>query len=160
MKERRPFRFGLQSARADSSIAWRELAIRSEAMGFDIMLIPDHIGGRFAYGPALMSAADAAPTLKVGPLVLDNDFRHPAITASEAVTLNVLTDGRFEFGLGAGWMLEDYEKSGIPFDTAKASVGSYKLLEMLMDYKTELGDDEPEVIVEDLPEKESVLNQK
>jgi probable F420-dependent oxidoreductase len=63
-----------------------------------------------------MAAAAATTSLRVGTLVLDNDFRHPALTALEAATLDVLTGGRLELGIGAGWMLEDYSSSGIPFD--------------------------------------------
>ena len=65
---------------------------------------------------ALTVAAEATTTLRVGTLVLDNDFRHPVVLAKEAATLDVVTGGRFELGMGAGWMTTDYEQSGIPMD--------------------------------------------
>ncbi|MBA2454593.1 MAG: TIGR03621 family F420-dependent LLM class oxidoreductase [Chloroflexia bacterium] len=117
MTHQRPFRFGVQVAQASSGQEWQETARKVEANGYDRLLLPDHIvGGQLAFGPALMLAAAATTTLRVGTLTLDNDFRHPALVASEAATLDFLSDGRFELGIGAGWMLEDYEKSGIPFD--------------------------------------------
>ena len=64
-----------------------------------------------------MAAADATTTLRVGSLVFDNDYRHPVVLAKEAATLDLLSDGRFDLGLGAGWMASDYEQSGIPFDS-------------------------------------------
>ena len=106
----------MQAAIAGSGGEWTELARRVEGLGYDILSIPDHIGSRFAWAPALMAAAAATTTLRVGTLVLDNDFRHPALTATEAATLDILSDGRLELGIGAGWMLEDYIPTGIPFD--------------------------------------------
>jgi probable F420-dependent oxidoreductase len=72
--------------------------------------------------PALVSAAEAAPLLRVGTFVLDNDFRHPAAAAKEAATIDLLTDGRLEFGIGAGWNPADYRMSGIPFEQAGTRV--------------------------------------
>jgi probable F420-dependent oxidoreductase len=69
-----------------------------------------------------MSIAEATATLRIGTLVLDNDFRHPALVASEAATLDVLSDGRFELGMGAGWDRSDYDVSGIPFEAPKVRV--------------------------------------
>src|SRR5437870_7122185 len=67
---------------------------------------------------ALMAAADATTTLRIGSLVFDNDYRHPVVLAKEAATLDVLSDGRLDLGIGAGWMMSDYEQAGIPFDSA------------------------------------------
>jgi probable F420-dependent oxidoreductase len=117
-----PFRFGVQAAIAESGTQWTELARQVESLGYETFSIPDHIGGRYAWAPALMAAAAATSTLRVGTLVLDNDFRHPTLTASEAATLDILSGGRLELGIGAGWMLEDYEKSGIPFDQPRIRV--------------------------------------
>ena len=58
-------------------------------------------------------AAEATTTLRVGSLVFGNDFRHPVVLAKEVATLDVVSEGRVEFGLGAGWMTTDYEQSGI-----------------------------------------------
>jgi probable F420-dependent oxidoreductase len=65
-----------------------------------------------------MAAADATTKLRVGALVFDNDYRHPVVLAKEAATLDLLSEGRFDLGLGAGWMTSDYEQAGIPYDSA------------------------------------------
>jgi probable F420-dependent oxidoreductase len=80
--------------------------------------MPDHLDEQFASGPALVAVAEATTTLRIGTLVLQNDLRHPALLAKEAATLDVLSDGRFELGLGAGGSLMlDYEWAGIRFDS-------------------------------------------
>ena len=81
-----------------------------------MLTMPDHFTDQLAPIPALMSAADATTTLRVGALVWDNDYRHPVVLAKELATLDVLSEGRLEIGLGAGWMLSDYEQSGIAHD--------------------------------------------
>ena len=58
----------------------------------------------------------------MGSLVFDNDYRHPVVLAKEIATLDLLSEGRVEFGLGAGWMTTDYEQSGIPLDPARRRV--------------------------------------
>ena len=78
--------------------------------------MPDHFGDQLAPVPALMAAADATSTLRLGTLVFDNDYRHPVVLAKEAATLDLLSGGRLELGLGAGWMRSDYEESGIAYD--------------------------------------------
>jgi probable F420-dependent oxidoreductase len=130
VSERRPFRFGVQCSRDASREEWKERARRAEALGYDILLMPDHLGEQFAIGPALALAADSTTNLRIGTLVLQNDLRHPAFVAKEAATLDLLSDGRFELGLGAGgsWM-PDYEATGIPFDRPGARVG--RLMESL-----------------------------
>lgn len=132
----RPFRFGLQvggtsekgmSARKE----WSEKAVKAEALGYDILLMADHFGrqramagSRFAIGPALAAAAESTTTLRIGPFVWQNDLRHPALLAMEAATLDVLSNGRFELGLGAGGsFMPDYEWTGIPFDPPGVRVG-------------------------------------
>jgi len=87
-------------------------------MGFSALYLPDHFGAQPAPIAALMAAADATTTLRIGPLVLDNDYRHPVVVAKEAATLDLLSDGRLELGMGAGWMVSDYEQAGIPYDSA------------------------------------------
>ncbi len=115
----RPFRFGLSVIEPGSAEARR-----AEALGYDILLVPDHIGnGRLGCGPALMAAAAVTSRLRIGTFVLDNDFRHPAIVAQDAATLDLLSDGRFELGLGAGWLLADYTCSGIPWDAPGVRAG-------------------------------------
>jgi probable F420-dependent oxidoreductase len=80
------------------------------------VMMPDHFGEQLAPVPALMAAADATTELKVGTLVFANDYKHPVVLAKEVATLDVLSEGRVEFGIGAGWMNTDYEQSGIAHD--------------------------------------------
>lgn len=86
-------------------------------MGYAAFYVPDHFGDQLAPFAALQAAADATTTLRIGPLVLDNDYRHPVVVAKEAATLDLLSDGRLDFGIGAGWLISDYEKAGIAYDT-------------------------------------------
>src|ERR1700679_3370486 len=123
------FRFALQASGAASSAAWRDLARKAEDLGYSTLYVPDHLDDQWAPMVALTVAAEATTTLRVGTLVLDNDFRHPVVLAKEAATLDVVTDGRFEFGLGAGWMTSDYEQSGIPME--KPAVRVARLAESL-----------------------------
>ncbi len=118
MSPRRPFRFAVQAASPESATGWREQARRIEGLGYSTLYMPDHyIGTPLAVMPALAFAAEATSTLRIGMLVLGNDYKHPAVTAKEAATLDVLSDGRLEFGLGAGWMRADYEALGLPYDS-------------------------------------------
>ena len=93
-----------------------------EALGYHTLVMPDHFGARFALAPALVLAAEATSRLRVGSLVYDNDFRHPALLAQEIASIDLLTDGRFEFGLGAGWLKSEYDSAGIPFDEGATRV--------------------------------------
>ena len=111
-----PFRFGLQLSRAGSADAWRAMARQIEELGYSTMFVPDHLDDQFAPIVALCAAADATTRLRVGSLVFDNDYRHPVLLAKEIATLDLLSNGRVEFGLGAGWMTTDYEQSGITLD--------------------------------------------
>jgi alkanesulfonate monooxygenase SsuD/methylene tetrahydromethanopterin reductase-like flavin-dependent oxidoreductase (luciferase family) len=103
----RPFRFGACALAATSSAAWAERARRVEALGYATCVIPDHFGPSFAPIPALTAAALATTSLRVSCGVFDNDFRHPAVLAKEAATLDVISDGRFVIGLGAGYNKAD-----------------------------------------------------
>src|SRR5690348_14172725 len=87
-------------------------------MGYSALYLPDHFGDQPGPIAALMAAADATTKLRIGPLVLDNDYRHPVVVAKEAATLDLLSDGRLDLGIGAGWMVSDYQQSGIPYDSA------------------------------------------
>ena len=110
------FRFGVQVSTAPDGSGWRRLARQIESRGYSSLLIPDHLGDQLSPFVALTVAAEATTTLRVGTLVLDNDFRHPVIVAKEAATLDLLSEGRLELGIGAGWMITDYRESGIPYD--------------------------------------------
>ena len=83
-----------------------------------MLTMPDHFTDQLAPVPALMSVADATTKLRVGALVWDNDYKHPVVLAKELATMDLLSDGRLELGIGAGWMISDYEQSGIPYDRA------------------------------------------
>jgi probable F420-dependent oxidoreductase len=117
-----PFRFAVQVSNAASTDAWRALARKSEDLGYSTLYIPDHLDDQWAPLIALTVAAEATTTLRVGTLVLDNDFRHPVVLAKEAATVDVVTGGRFELGMGAGWLRADYDESGIPMDPAAVRV--------------------------------------
>src|SRR5438128_10263450 len=86
-------------------------------MAYSAVYLPDHFGDQLGPIAALMAAADATTTLRIGSLVFDNDYRHPVVLAKEAATLDLLSDGRLDLGIGAGWMVSDYEQAGIPFDS-------------------------------------------
>ncbi|HEY7124325.1 MAG TPA: TIGR03621 family F420-dependent LLM class oxidoreductase [Ktedonobacterales bacterium] len=118
MANARPFRFGVGADSAPSREAWIELAQKVEDLGYATFLLADHYVNEFPPIAALMAAADAAKTIRVGSFVFDNDFRHPAMLAKEVATLDLLSGGRFEFGIGAGWHPPEYEQAGLPFDSA------------------------------------------
>ena len=116
MAHDRRFRFGVQLARATSAEEWAALARRTEDLGYATLFLPDHFEDQLAPVPAMMAAAAATTELRVGTLVFDNDYKHPVVLAKECATLDLLTGGRFELGLGAGWMRSDYDHAGMPFD--------------------------------------------
>ncbi|MGN6673914.1 MAG: TIGR03621 family F420-dependent LLM class oxidoreductase [Thermomicrobiales bacterium] len=113
----RPFRFGVVAAQARTGDEWITKACRAEALGYATFLIPDTLGQTLAPLPALTAAASATATLRVGTFVLANDFRNPVLLARECATLDFLSGGRFELGLGAGRPTAegDYRKLGLPF---------------------------------------------
>jgi probable F420-dependent oxidoreductase len=122
MPHPRPFRFGVQLSSAGSAADWAGLAREAESLGYSTLFIPDHFGDQLAPAPALAAAAAATTELRVGTLVLDNDYRHPVITAMDMATVDLLSGGRLELGIGAGWMASDYEQSGITMDDAATRV--------------------------------------
>ena len=122
MSKQRPFRFGVAVQGSKSRIAWIGIARRAAELGYSTLLMPDHLGDHFSPIPALVAAADVTSTLRVGSFVCDNDFRHPAMLAKETATLDVLSGGRLELGLGAGWMKPEYEQAGIPFERASVRI--------------------------------------
>lgn len=115
MSEHRAFRFGVIVFEPTSREELVAKARRAEALGYATVLMPDHLGKQFSPLLALQMVAEATTTLRVGSFVLDNDFRHPVMLAKEVATLDVLSDGRFELGLGAGWLRSEYEQAGIAF---------------------------------------------
>ena len=119
----RPFRFSVVAAHAPSLTAWVTLARRIEDLGYATLLMPDRINvGSLAPIPALAVAASATTSLRVGSYVFCNGYRNPVLLAREAATLDLLTDGRFEPGLGTGVSSVEFEQMGIPFGSAGARV--------------------------------------
>src|SRR3954454_18343105 len=133
MAHPRKFRFGVQLMNAKDGTDWAEQARRAEALGYSTLFLPDHFGDQLAPLPAMMAAADATMTLRVGALVHDNDYKHPVVLAKEVATVDLLSGGRVEFGIGAGWMTTDYEQSGIPKD--RDGVRIAKMVEALDIYR-------------------------
>ena len=121
----RGFRFGGQVSKETSAKGWAELARRTEAAGYEVLTMPDHFTDQLAPIPALMAAASATTTLRVGALVFDNDYKHPVVLAKELATIDLLSEGRLEIGLGAGWMISDYEEAGIPYDSPKVRIDRF-----------------------------------
>lgn len=117
----RSFRFGVTLHTANSAADWRAKARRAEALGYDVFLMPDHIGDTLPPLAALMAAADATERVHLGTFVLNNDFRNPLLLAREAAALQLLSGGRFELGLGAGHMESEYDAAGIPFEPPPVS---------------------------------------
>src|SRR3982074_2119899 len=121
----RPFRFGLQTARVMDPREWVALARRAEESGYSSLLIPDHLG-RHATFPSLMAAAAATSRITLTPYVLNHDFRPPGVLAQEASSVHVLTDGRLELGLGAGWARHEYLQAGLQYDSAGVRVARFE----------------------------------
>jgi probable F420-dependent oxidoreductase len=128
MAHDRKFRFAVQLSKAPdgSARSWAEQARRAEDLGYSALLMPDHFGDQFAPVPALAAVAAATTTLRMGSLVFGNDYRHPFVLAKEAATLDVLSDGRFEMSLGAGWMRTDYDEAGLTYDHPAVRVARFE----------------------------------
>jgi probable F420-dependent oxidoreductase len=112
----RPFRFGVNMWSAESRAVWTDKARKVEGLGYSVLTVPDHLSDFLAPIPALAAAAHATKDLRVGTMVLNNDLRHPVLVAREAATLDLLSDGRLELGLGAGHMKSEYDQAGLSFD--------------------------------------------
>jgi probable F420-dependent oxidoreductase len=117
-----PFRFGVMVYSAGARQVVTEKARHVEELGFSTFLLPDHLDQPFGALPALAVAAAATTRLRLGTFVLANDFRHPVLLAKDIATLDLLSDGRFELGLGAGWRQREYEQAGIPYDSAPVRI--------------------------------------
>jgi probable F420-dependent oxidoreductase len=126
MAHPRRFRFAAQLSTSRTAEAWADQARRVEDLGYSTLLMPDHFGDQLAPVPALVAAAGATDALRVGTLVFDNDYRHPLVLAKEAATIDLLSGGRLELGLGAGWMRSDYDQSGIAYDSPSVRVDRFE----------------------------------
>jgi probable F420-dependent oxidoreductase len=125
----KPFRFSLQCFNTDSPANWRSLISKTEDLGYSTFFLADHflspgpaLDGTFhppqmlGAVPAIAMALEQTSTLRVGCRVFCNDYRQPVMLAKEAATMDYLSGGRLEFGLGAGWITAEYEAAGLPFD--------------------------------------------
>src|SRR5262249_61683307 len=110
------FRFGVSVWHAPARSEWIAKARKIEDLGYSSLMVPDHLNERVAPIPALISAAEATKRILVGTYVLNNDLRHPVVVAREAAAADVLTDGRLQLGLGAGWNKAEYDQAGLDFD--------------------------------------------
>lgn len=111
-----PFRFAVHTGGGELLDDWPAFARRAEALGYAAVYVTDHLGRGLSPIAAMASAAAATTTIRIGSYVFANDFRHPLILAREAATLDRLSGGRLELGLGAGWMRSDYRQLGMPYD--------------------------------------------
>lgn len=125
-----PFRFAVASPGTASGREWTELARRVEGLGYDALLVNDHLHQPLAPLPALVAAASATETLRVGTYVLCQDLRNPVVLAKELASVDLLSEGRLEIGLGAGWLDSDYSQAGVRRDPA--SVRADRFAEMLV----------------------------
>src|SRR5688500_2933931 len=115
--QKRAFRFATGGFPAHSRAELVALGRKVEALGYSVILLPDHFEPDLLTPfLAMLTIADTTQTLRLSSYVIDNDFRHPALLAKEALTFDILSDGRLELGIGAGWKIEDYQTTGIAFD--------------------------------------------
>jgi probable F420-dependent oxidoreductase len=118
----RPFRFSVGGGAPQSARALAERARKAESIGYSTYVMSDHLLGGLAPMPALATIAAVTERLRIGMFVLNNDLRHPAVLHQELASLDVLSEGRLEIGIGAGWNEPEYRASGIPFDPVPARV--------------------------------------
>jgi len=129
MSKPKPFRFSLQCFNTDSPANWRQLISKTEDLGYSTFFLADHFLSTgpaldstyhppqmLAAVPAIAMALEQTKTLRVGCRVFCNDYRHPIILAKEAATMDYLSGGRLEFGIGAGWIKNEYDAVNLPFD--------------------------------------------
>jgi probable F420-dependent oxidoreductase len=129
MSDKKPFRFSLQSFNTESPRSWRNLISKTEGLGYSTFFLADHVLSSgpaldstfhppqmLAAVPAIAMALEQTSTLRVGCRVFCNDYRHPVVLAKEAATMDYLSEGRLEFGIGAGWIGAEYKAIGLPFD--------------------------------------------
>ena len=112
----RPFRFAVGAGSSTDRHVLVERAKLAESLGYSTFLASDHLMGQLAPLQALSSVADATTVLRIGTFVLNNDFRHPAVLAQELASLDLLSGGRLEIGLGAGWNIDEYRAAGLSYD--------------------------------------------
>lgn len=128
VQEARPFRFGTVTTNGTESSRrrWADHARRVEDLGFSTLVVADHFDNGTVCTPRLAAAAMVTTTLRLGSYVYDNDFRHPVLLAREAAEIDVLSDGRLELGIGAGWAKDEYDRVGIPFDAGPVRAARFE----------------------------------
>lgn len=124
--EKHKFRFGVTSTGAKTGDEWKRKVVRAEELGYSTFLVPDHFLEQIATMPALAMAAAYTTKLRVGSIVCSNDFRHPMLLAKEAATIDMLSNGRFELGIGAGFLKAEYDVIGLPFDAPDKRVSRFE----------------------------------
>lgn len=122
MPHDRRFRFAAELHAPLPDRTWADTARELESLGYSTLFVPDHFDEGFGPIAAMATAAAVTTSLRVGALVFDCDFRHPAVLARELATIDQLSEGRLEVGLGAGWKRLDYDRSGIPMEAPKVRV--------------------------------------
>jgi probable F420-dependent oxidoreductase len=118
----KPFRFGVEMMEPFPGKSWTDSARELEALGYDALHAPDHFDEGLGPITAMASAAAVTEKLVVATAVLAADFRHPAVLARELAAIDVISEGRLEVGLGAGYNVDDYRWSGIAMDPPKVRV--------------------------------------
>ncbi|MFI2032593.1 LLM class F420-dependent oxidoreductase [Streptomyces buecherae] len=116
-----PFRFGVNMLTIETGEAWRDKCRRAEALGYDVLLVPDHLGMPAPF-PALIAAAEATERPRVGTFVLNAGFWNPALLAREVATCDQLTGGRLELGLGTGYVKAEHDAAGLPWGSPRERV--------------------------------------
>ncbi|MCG0066984.1 LLM class F420-dependent oxidoreductase [Streptomyces tricolor] len=117
----RPFRFGVNLLTPAPAAEWRATCRRAEDLGYDVLLVPDHLG-MVAPFPALVAAAEATERPRLGTFVLNAGFWNPALLAREVATTDALTGGRLELGLGTGYVQAEHEAAGLPYGSPRERV--------------------------------------
>jgi probable F420-dependent oxidoreductase len=121
------FRFGLDVGDNVGRDEFVAMVQRAEASGFAVVTGPDHVGSRLAAVlPMLTVAAEVSPGIRVSSMVLANDFRHPVVLAKDTATMDILSEGRFELGIGTGWIRSQYEAAGVTYESARIRVDRFE----------------------------------
>lgn len=118
MAHDRKFRFAVQLTHAATGAEWLDMARQAERDGFSVLSLPDHLGDQFAPLIGLAAAAAVTSKIRFSNFVLANDLRNPGMLAKEIATLDLISNGRVELGIGAGWDGPEYKALGVPFDSA------------------------------------------
>lgn len=116
-----PFRFGVNMLTPTDRESWRADCRLAESLGYDVLLVPDHLGMPAPF-PSLVAAAEATERPRVGTFVLNTGFWNPALLAREVASTDQLTGGRLELGLGAGYVKAEHDEAGLPFGSPKERV--------------------------------------